>query len=83
MYIHYSWLATLKNEFPRIHMLCVNPMSIHLLQFRVLLAPLLSNFLFSELSGLALQHFNLLIHCEFHLVTHRYQTLCNVLVILP
>jgi hypothetical protein len=48
-----------------------------------LFPPLLCNLFLAELPRLALQHLNLLVKRELHLVTHGYQALRNVLVVLP
>lgn len=53
-----------------------------LLQLGILLAPFLRNLLLSKFPRLALQHLNLLVKRELHLIAHGYETFGNVLVVL-
>jgi hypothetical protein len=48
-----------------------------------LLAPLLCDLPFRELSCLALEHGYPLIMSKLHLSTHRHQAACDVIVVLP
>jgi hypothetical protein len=48
-----------------------------------LLSPLLSNLLLGKLSRLTLQHLYLIVERELHLVSHGYEALRNVLIVLP
>jgi hypothetical protein len=54
-----------------------------LLQLSELLSPLRCNLLFGEFPCLALEHSYSLIMGELHLIAHRYQAACDVVVVLP
>lgn len=53
-----------------------------LLQFGILLPPLLRNLLLAKLPCLTLQQCYPLLVCELHLIAHRYQAVSDVIIVL-